>query len=99
MPAVSPEKLTVTWLFVKLELPRAPLAVAAAVVGGIAWSGHGATGPAPLWHRAADVLHLLIGAVWPTGLLPLAVMLVGLRRIRLRRSLREARRRRTALPC
>ncbi len=48
---------------------------AAVLVGGLAWASHGGTGPAPAWHRAADVLHLLASAVWPAGLVPLALLL------------------------
>jgi putative copper resistance protein D len=51
------------------------LLLAAGLVGGLAWSGHGNTGPAPPWHRTADVIHLLAGAVWPAGLVPFALLL------------------------
>jgi putative copper resistance protein D len=51
------------------------LGLSIALVGGLAWSGHGNTGPAPAWHRAADVMHLLASAVWPAGLVPFALML------------------------
>ena len=50
------------------------LVAAATLVGGLAWAGHGGTGPAPAWHRAADVLHLLASAVWPAGLVPFALV-------------------------
>ena len=33
-----------------------------------------------LWHLFADVLHLLVAGFWPTGLLPLALLLRKLRR-------------------
>ena len=56
------------------------LALAAVLVGGLAWAGHGGTGPWPVWHRTADVLHLLASAVWPAGLLPFALLLRGLAR-------------------
>jgi putative copper resistance protein D len=49
--------------------------IAIAFVASLAWAGHGATGPAPGWHRAADVVHLLVCAAWPMGLIPLGVLL------------------------
>jgi putative copper resistance protein D len=49
--------------------------VAAAFVASLAWAGHGATGPAPGWHRVEDVVHLLVCAAWPIGLLPLGLLL------------------------
>ena len=51
------------------------LAAAAVLVGGLAWAGHGGTGPAPVWHRSADVAHLLASVVWPAGLVPFALVL------------------------
>ena len=51
------------------------LTSAAVLVGGLAWAGHGGTGPAPVWHRSADVIHLLASAVWPAGLLPFVLVL------------------------
>ena len=53
----------------------AGLPLAAGLVGSLAWAGHGGTGPAPAWHRAADVVHLLASAVWPAGLVPFALLL------------------------
>jgi putative copper resistance protein D len=51
------------------------LACAGGLVGGLAWAGHGSTGPAPVWHMTADVTHLLASAVWPAGLVPFALLL------------------------
>jgi putative copper resistance protein D len=41
----------------------------------LAWSGHAgaATGPLAPVHLVTDLTHLLVSAVWPSGLLPLAV--------------------------
>ena len=51
------------------------LTAGAGLVGSLAWAGHGGTGPAHAWHLTADVLHLLASAVWPAGLVPLALLL------------------------
>jgi putative copper resistance protein D len=49
-----------------------------ALLGSLAWAGHGQeTSP---WHLLADILHLLVAGFWPTGLLPLALLLRKLRR-------------------
>jgi putative copper export protein len=55
-------------------------AVATALLASLAWAGHGATGPAPGWHRTADVVHLLVCAAWPAGLIPLFLLLWQLTR-------------------
>jgi putative copper resistance protein D len=47
----------------------------AGLVAGLALSGHGSTGPAPVWHMVSDVVHLLVSCVWPAGLIPLAIVL------------------------
>ncbi len=49
-------------------------------VGSLSWAGHGQTGPHAAFHLLADMIHLLIGAVWPVGLLPFALTLLRLRR-------------------
>ena len=46
------------------------LFVNTALVVTLAWSGHGFTGRWSALHGAADVIHLLIAAVWPIGLVP-----------------------------
>ena len=53
---------------------------AAGLVGGLAWAGHGSTGPAPAWHVSADAVHLIASAIWPGGLLPFALLLGRLAR-------------------
>lgn len=50
------------------------------LLGSLAWSGHGQDGRSPQWHLLADILHLIVAAVWPTGLLPFGVLLLCLRR-------------------
>ena len=55
----------------------AAVIVAAALVGSLAWAGHGIgdTGIAGLIHPAADVLHLVAAAAWVGGLVPLGLLL------------------------
>ncbi len=48
-----------------------------ALLGSLAWAGHGQE--TSVWHLLADVLHLLVAGFWPTGLLPLALLLRKLR--------------------
>jgi putative copper resistance protein D len=48
-----------------------------ALLGSLAWAGHGLEGSR--WHLFADVLHLLVAGFWPTGLLPLILLLRKLR--------------------
>jgi putative copper resistance protein D len=67
--------------FIRSSAPRSRLTWAclglgtsALFVAGLAWAGHGQYGSA---HLVADVLHLLVSAVWPVGLLPLGMILVG----------------------
>lgn len=54
------------------------LTSSAVLLGSLAWAGHGRQGPS--WHLWADVLHLLVAGLWPTGLLPFAMVLRRLRR-------------------
>jgi putative copper resistance protein D len=49
-----------------------------ALLGSLAWGGHGLEGSR--WHLCADVLHLLVAGIWPTGLLPFVLLLRKLRR-------------------
>lgn len=51
-----------------------------ALLGSLAWSGHGQDGNPPQWHLLADILHLIVAAIWPTGLLPFGILLLCLRR-------------------
>ena len=47
------------------------------LLGSLAWAGHGQESSP--WHLSADVLHLLVAGLWPSGLLPLALVLKKLR--------------------
>ena len=49
------------------------LAVNGCLLGSLAWAGHGQESSP--WHLCADVLHLLVAGVWPSGLLPLLLLL------------------------
>jgi copper resistance protein D len=53
------------------------LVLGSLLLGSLAWAGHGVEGPS--WHLLADVLHLLVAGLWPTGLLPLTLFLHQLR--------------------
>ena len=57
-----------TSYFIKLQL-----LLGGALLGTLAWAGHGQESSP--WHLSADVLHLLVAGLWPSGLLPLALML------------------------
>jgi putative copper resistance protein D len=59
------------------------IAVAAALVGTLAWAGHGAasSGIAGAVHLTADILHLIGAAAWFGSLIPLALLLRASRRI------------------
>ncbi len=48
------------------------------LLGSLAWAGHGREDSH--WHLLADVMHLLVAGFWPTGLLPLILLLRRLRR-------------------
>jgi putative copper export protein/mono/diheme cytochrome c family protein len=56
--------------------------LAAALLGALAWAGHGASTPDLIGdvQLAGDVLHLLASGVWLGGLLPYAVTLAAARR-------------------
>ena len=58
------------------------LAAALGLIAAIAWTGHAASTPGELGklHLAADVLHLIAGAAWIGGLLPLVLLLAAARR-------------------
>ncbi len=53
------------------------LALAVALVGSLAWAGHGAATPDLIGdvQLIGDVLHLIVAGIWIGGLLPLAVLL------------------------
>ncbi|MGH7048419.1 MAG: copper homeostasis membrane protein CopD [Stellaceae bacterium] len=64
-------------------LPRwAGLALAAALLGSLAWSGHGGATPGRPGelHLAADIIHLLAAGAWLGTLVPLALFLADLPR-------------------
>ena len=46
-----------------------------ALLASIAWSGHGQLGAALGVHLNNDVIHLLVAGLWPTGLVPLGLVL------------------------
>jgi len=52
----------------------------AALLGSLAWSGHGRDVNSPELHLMADVVHLTAAAAWPTGLLPFSLILFSLRK-------------------
>jgi putative copper resistance protein D len=73
------------WLGWSRESPRmraAAVVVSAALIGSLAWAGHGAadTGLEGAIHLAADILHLVAAAAWVGALIPLAVLLRAVRR-------------------
>jgi len=52
------------------------LALSGGLLVSVAWAGHAAAGiQHHVLHLFADVLHLLIGAIWPMGLIPLTCWL------------------------
>ncbi|MGA9778213.1 MAG: CopD family protein [Verrucomicrobiia bacterium] len=55
------------------------LPIGGLLLGSLAWAGHGQEDS--IWHLLADILHLLVAGFWPTGLLPLALLLKRLRQI------------------
>jgi putative copper export protein len=56
------------------------LCLTGALAGSLAWAGHGTEGNPAGWHLGADVVHLLIGGLWPAGLLPFLLLLTALRK-------------------
>lgn len=59
---------------------RAALLLASgALSASLAWAGHGTEGNVPGVHLAADALHILIGGLWPAGLLPFGLLLAQVR--------------------
>ena len=60
----------------------AGLVLAGALLGALAWAGHGAATPGQVgrFHLAADILHLLAAGLWLGMLLPLASLLAEARR-------------------
>ncbi|HTT78910.1 MAG TPA: CopD family protein, partial [Stellaceae bacterium] len=58
------------------------LVLAAALLGALAWAGHGAATPGAAgdFHLAADICHLLAAGIWVGMLPPLALLLAEARR-------------------
>ncbi len=54
-------------------LTLAQVVLSGCLLGSLAWAGHGRENSP--WHLPADVLHLLAAGFWPSGLLPLALIL------------------------
>jgi len=54
--------------------------LAAALVASLACAGHGQTGGPVALHLGADAVHLLVSGCWPAGLLPLALLMISIRR-------------------
>jgi putative copper resistance protein D len=79
--------LAATWIFFLPARGRLRSAliwlltmIGALLLGSLAWSGHGQFGQPVRWHLLADSLHLVVAALWPTGLLPLTLLLLCLRK-------------------
>jgi len=54
------------------RLNRLVLVISICLLITLAWAGHGAAGiHYHVLHLLADILHLLIGAIWPMGLIPM----------------------------
>jgi putative copper resistance protein D len=55
---------------------RSFLILAGGLLASLAWAGHAGSGARwHVWHLFVDVVHLGAGAIWPLGLLPLALFL------------------------
>lgn len=68
---VRPLRAAATWLV---------LALSGAFAASLAWAGHGLDGKNAQWHLLADAIHILVGGVWPAGLLPFTILFLKLRR-------------------
>jgi len=73
----------ISWVAAKASMRRAmiwpKIIFAAALLGSLAWSGHGRDGERAQWHLLADAGHLIVAAAWPTGLLPFGMLIYALR--------------------
>ena len=56
------------------------LLLTGAFSASLAWAGHGQDGNRPEWHLLADGIHILIGGIWPVGLIPFTLLFLKLRR-------------------
>jgi putative copper resistance protein D len=74
----------ITWLPAGGRLRSAIIWLAilfgALLLGSLAWAGHGQVGEPARWHLLADAVHLVVAALSPTGLMPLTIFLLCLRR-------------------
>ena len=69
--SLRPDRGEITW---------AAIIFGGALAASLAWAGHGLDGRRYQWHILADALHILIGGIWPTGLLPFTMLFLELRR-------------------
>jgi putative copper resistance protein D len=75
--------VVVTWLFVfkpgrfQKMLVWIQCSCSGLLLCTLAWAGHGQENSP--WHLLADILHLMVAGLWPTGLLPFALLLQKLR--------------------
>jgi putative copper resistance protein D len=72
--ALNPSKMSL-----QKNLAWIDLFLGALLLGSLAWGGHGREDSR--WHLSADVVHLLVAGFWPTGLLPLVLLLRRLRAV------------------
>jgi putative copper export protein len=56
------------------------LLLTGALSASLAWAGHGQDGNRPEWHLVADATHIVIGGIWPVGLIPFTLLFLKLRR-------------------
>jgi putative copper resistance protein D len=61
-------------------MTRIGLLLTGALSASLAWAGHGQDGNRPEWHLLADSIHILIGGIWPAGLIPFTLLFLKLRR-------------------
>jgi putative copper resistance protein D len=75
VPFLSAQRVRSVWINVVV------VALAAALVGTLAWAGHaaGGAGVEGIVHPVADFLHLVAAAAWAGTLLPLALLLSAAR--------------------
>jgi copper resistance protein D len=61
----------------RVHLNSICIGLAAVNLGSLAWAGHAGAGSGSLanFHLLTDLVHLLVSAVWPGGLLPLIIWL------------------------
>lgn len=69
-----------SWRSVRDEMTWDAMFLGGALAASLAWGGHGLDGRGYQWHVLADALHILIGGIWPAGLLPFTMLFLKLRR-------------------